>query len=98
MIGRLQGKLIYKKPPELLIDVNGVGYELFASMNTFYQLPEPNSEVFLFIQLIVREDAHTLYAFHNLSERELFRALIKVNGVGPKSAIAILSSISPEEF
>jgi len=98
MLGRLQGKLIYKKPPELLLDVQGVGYELFASMNTFYHLPETNAEVCLFIQLIVREDAHTLYAFHDINEREMFRALIKVNGVGPKSAITILSSIAPEEF
>lgn len=98
MLGRLQGTLVYKKPPELLLDVQGVGYELFASMNTFYHLPEANSTVCLFIQLIVREDAHTLYAFHDTHERELFRALIKVNGVGPKSALTILSSIAPDEF
>jgi Holliday junction DNA helicase RuvA len=98
MLGRLQGTLVYKKPPELLLDVQGVGYELFASMNTFYHLPEVSAEVCLFIQLIVREDAHTLYAFHDLHERELFRSLIKVNGVGPKSAIMILSSIAPDEF
>lgn len=98
MIGRLKGILLYKKAPELLIDVNGVGYELQASMTTFYQLPEVEGRVCLYTQLIVREDAHTLYGFHDLSERELFRALIKVNSVGPKLALTILSSASPDEF
>ncbi len=98
MISRLLGKLVYKKPPEILIDVQGVGYELLASMNTFYHLPEPGEEICLFTHLIVREDSHTLYAFHDNNERHLFRALIKVNGVGPKSAITILSGISPDEF
>ena len=98
MIGRLTGKLIYKKPPEILIDVHGVGYEVLASMNTFYQLSDLETEITLWIQSIIREDAHTLYGFFDLSEREMFRALIKVNGVGPKSALGILSSISAAEF
>jgi Holliday junction DNA helicase RuvA len=98
MIGRLVGKLVYKKPPELLMDVHGIGYELLASMSTFYHLPEPGEEICLYTQLIVREDSHTLYAFYDMNEREMFRELIKVNGVGPKSAITILSSITPEEF
>ena len=98
MISRLFGKLIYKKPPALLLDVHGVGYELHASMNTFYHLPEANQEICIFTHLVVREDAHVLFGFHDEHERELFRALIKVNGVGPKSALTILSGISPEEF
>ena len=98
MIGRISGILIYKKAPELMIDVNGIGYELHASMTTFYQLPNVEQAVCLYSQLIVREDAHTLYGFHDLAERELFRALIKVNGVGPKLALTILSSANPDEF
>ena len=98
MIGRLTGKIIYKKPPELLLDVHGVGYEILASMNAFYHFPEVGQEVTLFTHLIVREDAHILFGFRDLEERELFRLLIKVNGVGPKSALTILSGISPEEF
>ncbi len=98
MIGRLKGILIYKRAPELLLDVNGVGYELHASMTTFYQLPDVTQETCLYTQLIVREDAHSLYGFHDLRERELFRALIKVNSVGPKLALTILSSASPDEF
>jgi len=98
MIGRLKGTLIYKKAPELLIDVNGIGYEIQASMTTFYQLPDIEQPVCLYTQLIVREDAHTLFGFNDLTERELFRALIKVNSVGPKLALTILSSASPDEF
>ncbi len=98
MIGRLQGKLIAKQPPQLLLDVNGVGYELEASMQTFYNLPELEQSLSLHTHLIVREDAHILYAFYTLEERSLFRILIKVNGVGPKLALTILSSIMPAEF
>lgn len=98
MIGRLRGKLVYKKPPELLVDIHGVCYELLASMNCFYHLPNIDEEVLLFTHLIVREDAHTLFGFVDAQERELFRLLIKVNGVGPKSALTILSGISAEEF
>lgn len=98
MIGSLRGKIAEKHPPILLIDVNGVGYEVLASMNTFYQLPEVGQEIFLYTHLVVREDVLMLYGFHEERERVLFRALIKINGVGPKMALAILSSIDPDAF
>lgn len=98
MIGYLKGLIITKHPPVLLIDVAGVGYEVYASMNTFYKLPEIGKEVTLYTHLIVREDVHDLYAFFDLRERSLFRTLIRVNGVGPRMAMAILSSIDPDEF
>lgn len=98
MIGRLCGKVIDKKPPLLLIDVNGVGYEVYASMNTFYKLPETDQPVLLHTHLVTREDAQNLYGFCDEHERSLFRALIKVNGVGPKMALAVLSSIAPDKF
>jgi len=98
MIGYLKGLIITKHPPVLLIDVAGVGYEVYASMNTFYKLPEIGEEVILYTHLVVREDVHDLYAFFDLRERLLFRTLIKVNGVGPRMAMAILSSIDPDEF
>ena len=98
MIGRLRGTIIYKQAPDLVIDVAGVGYELLASMTTFIDLPEIDNEVMLFTHLIVREDAHTLYAFSSDGERELFRTLLKVNGVGPKMALAIVSGMTASEF
>ena len=98
MIGRLTGTLIIKQPPNLLVDVNGVGYEIEAPMSTFYQLPDINQPLTLHIHLVVRDDAHLLYGFFGLEERTLFRTLIKVNGVGPKLALTILSSIAPEDF
>lgn len=98
MIGRLKGILLEKKAPDLLLDVNGVGYELLAPMSTFYQLPVVGQGVVLFTHLVVREDAHQLFAFYEEQERALFRALIKVNGVGPKVALAILSGVPAEEF
>lgn len=98
MIGRLRGILLEKQPPELLIETSGVAYEVHASMQTFYQLPLINQEIILYTHLIIREDAHQLYGFYNKQERVLFRALLKVNGVGPKLALTILSSSSPEEF
>jgi len=91
MIGRLRGQLLLKKPPELLIDVQGVGYEVFAPMSTFYHLPELNSDVTLFTHFVTREDAQLLFGFCTEQERQLFRQLIKINGVGPKLALAILS-------
>ncbi|WP_372831771.1 Holliday junction branch migration protein RuvA, partial [Pontibacterium sp.] len=94
MIGRLRGELLEKHPPQLLIDVNGVGYEVEASMNTFYRLPELGRQVTLFTHFVVREDAQLLYGFADREERLLFRTLIKVNGVGPKLALTILSGIS----
>lgn len=98
MIGRLRGELIEKRPPQLLIDVNGVGYEVEASMNTFYRLPECGAPVTLFTHFVTREDAQLLYGFYEREERVLFRTLIKANGVGPKLAITILSGISTSEF
>lgn len=98
MIGRITGELVEKSPPELLIDVSGVGYELEASMNTFYRLPEVGTFVTIYTHFVVREDAQLLYGFAEKLERTLFRTLIKVNGVGPKLALTILSGISVSEF
>ena len=98
MIGMLRGKLIYRQAPDLMLDVNGVGYELQASMITFYDLPELGHEVTLHTHFIVREDAQVLYAFSSTNERELFRTLLKVNGVGPKMALAIVSGMTVNEF
>ena len=98
MIGRLQGQLVYKQPPALMIDVNGVGYELEAPMSTFYQLPEIGQQVTLHIHMIVREDAQTLYGFHDIADRSLFRTLLKVNGVGAKMALTILSGMDSNGF
>lgn len=98
MIGSLSGKLILKQPPRLLIDVNGVGYECEAPMSTFYGLPATGDKVTLHTHLIIRDDAHLLYAFATMAEKELFRHLIKVSGVGPKIALAILSGIGVDEF
>ncbi len=98
MIGMLRGKLIYRQAPDLMVDVQGVGYEVQASMTTFYDLPELNQEVTLHTHFIVREDAQVLYAFSSVAERELFRTLLKVNGVGPKMALAIVSGMTVNEF
>lgn len=98
MIGRLRGTLVHKHPPELLVDCNGVGYELEAPMSTFYELPAPGSEVVLWTHLSVREDGQTLFGFLQESERRLFRQLIRISGVGSKMALAILSGISFEDF
>lgn len=98
MIGRLSGTLLEKQPPQLLLDVQGVGYELEAPMSTFYQLPATGESVTLHTHMVVREDAQLLYAFYSLSERQLFRDLIKINGVGPKLALTILSGVTAEEF
>lgn len=98
MIGLLRGKLLTKQPPDLMLDVNGVGYELQASMTTFYDLPELQTEVTLYTHFVVREDAQLLFGFSSQTERELFRHLLKVNGVGPKMALAIVSGMNPAEF
>ena len=98
MIGCLRGILIHKAPPVLVLDVNGVGYEVEAPMTTFYDLPALGQEVKLHTHLIVREDAHILFGFASETERMLFRVLIKVNGVGPKLALTILSGQSVAEF
>ncbi len=98
MIGRLRGILLEVKPPELLIEVAGVGYEVKAPLSTCYRLPEVGQEVVLLTHLSVREDAHTLFGFIDAHERALFRSLIKVNGVGPKLALTVLSSIDCHDF
>jgi len=98
MIGFLRGKLVYKAPPFLILDVQGVGYELEAPMTTFYDLPALNEDIKLHTHLVVREDAHSLFGFSTLADRALFRTLIKVSGVGPKLALTILSGQSAEEF
>jgi holliday junction DNA helicase RuvA len=98
MIGRLNGVLLEKQPPHLLIDVGGVAYEVQASMQTFYQLPELGERVTLHTHFVVREDAQQLFGFLLLQERALFRTLLKVNGIGAKSALAILSSVTPDDF
>ena len=98
MIGRLIGELVEKTPPALMVDVSGVGYEVEASMNTFYKLPDVGTFVTLYTHFVVREDAQLLFGFADKQERSLFRQLIKVNGVGPKLALTILSGISAEEF
>lgn len=98
MIGRLQGKVIEKQAPDLLIDVQGVGYEVLVSLNTFFGIPGAGEAVTLHTHFVVREDVQQLYGFMTLSERTLFRNLIKVNGVGPKMALAILSGMSANDF
>ena len=98
MIGFLRGKLVHKAPPFLVLDVQGVGYEVEAPMTTFYDLPAINEEIKLHTHLVVREDAHILFGFSTVADRTLFRTLIKVNGVGPKLALTILSGQSAEEF
>ncbi|MDO9047664.1 MAG: Holliday junction branch migration protein RuvA [Methylobacter sp.] len=98
MIGFLRGKLALKAPPLLMLDVNGVGYEVEAPMTTFYNLPAIGSEITLHTHLVVREDAHILFGFSTEADRSMFRTLIKVNGVGPKLALTILSGQSAEEF
>lgn len=99
MIGWLNGTVVDKhQPGKLVVDVNGVGYDVETSLPTFFELQAKDGAVGIHIHTVVREDALLLYGFHNKQERALFRALIKVNGVGPKLAIAILSSITPDEF
>lgn len=98
MIGRLCGKLIIKRAPHLLVDVNGVGYEVDAPMSSFYALPELGDEVTLFTHMIVREDAQLLYGFVTEAERSFFRKLIKINGVGAKMALVILSGMAVDAF
>jgi Holliday junction DNA helicase RuvA len=98
MIGSVRGRIASKMPPQLTVDVGGLGYELEAPMSTFFHLPAVGEEVRLLTHLVVREDAHVLYAFGTEEERRLFRSLIKVSGVGPKIALALLSGISVTAF
>ena len=98
MIGRLTGLLAAKKAPQILIECQGVGYEADVSMTTYYQLPEPGESVSIWTHLLIKDDSHTLIGFSSEQERKLFRQLIRVNGVGPKMALTILSGINDHEF
>jgi Holliday junction DNA helicase RuvA len=98
VIGFVRGKLVVKAPPHLTVDVGGVGYDIEAPMSTFYTLPAAGNDVRLLTHLVVREDAHILYGFGTQEERALFRNLLKVSGIGPKIALAILSGVSVDGF
>lgn len=98
MIGRLRGILIEKQPPEILLEVSGVGYEVNMPMTCFYKLPKEGEEAVVYTHFVVREDAQLLFGFNNKTERALFRELLKANGVGPKLGLAILSGMSAEQF
>jgi Holliday junction DNA helicase RuvA len=98
MIGFLRGRLTAKQPPQLVIDVGGVGYEVEAPLPVFFDLPPAGSEITLFTQLIVREDAHILFGFRSERDRRLFRELLKVSNVGPKLALALLSGMTADNF
>ena len=98
MISKLTGKLVEKTPPQIVIDVNGVGYEADVSMQTFYNLPPLGETVQVFPQLVVREDAHLLFGFATAEERKTFRQLIKVSGIGAKTALGILSAMTADEL
>jgi len=94
VIGRIAGKLVAKHPPQILIDVHGIGYELDVPMSTLYQLPATGADVSLLTHLLVREDAHHLYGFATENERTLFRQLLKISGIGARTALAVLSGMS----
>jgi Holliday junction DNA helicase RuvA len=98
LIGRLTGVLLEKNPPQLIVDVNGVGYEVDVPMSTFYNLPEIGAKITLLTQFVVREDAHLLFGFLTAREREGFRQLVKVSGIGAKSALGILSGLSVDDL
>lgn len=98
MIGRIKGTLVAKEPPMIIVDVNGVGYEIEVPVRVLFDLPELNSEVTIITHMIVREDAQLLCGFHNYQQRDLFRKLLKVSGIGAKSALAVLSTMTTAEF
>ena len=98
MIGRIQGVLLEKNPPQLLVDCQGVGYEVEVPMSTFYNLPSTGERIALLTHLVVREDAHLLYGFGTESERRAFRQLLKISGVGARTALAVLSGLSVGEL
>jgi Holliday junction DNA helicase RuvA len=98
MIGSIRGRLTAKQPPTLLIEVNGLGYEVLAPMTTIYRLPALREEVFLYTHHLVREDAQQLYGFHSDADRQLFRSLLRVNGVGAKLALTIMSGIEADDL
>ena len=94
MIGRIHGKLLEKHPPQIVVDVQGVGYELDVPMSTFYQLPATGAEVSLYTHLVVREDAHQLFGFATDAERRAFRQLLRISGIGARTALSVLSGLS----
>ena len=98
MIGRLRGHLVQKLPPQVLLDVNGIGYEVDVSMTTFYQLPALGEQTTLFIHVVVREDVHLLFGFASQEERQTFRQLLKVSGIGARIALAILSGMTSDDL
>jgi len=98
MIGRITGRLLSKQPPQITVDVNGVGYELDVPMSTLYQLPAAGAEATLYTHLVVREDAHLLFGFATEAERTLFRQLIRLSGIGARTALAVLSGLSVTEL
>lgn len=98
MIGRIAGRLLAKLPPQITVDVNGVGYELDVPMSTLYQLPATGAEVMLYTHLVVREDAHLLYGFATEAERALFRQLIRISGIGARTALSVLSGLTVAEL
>lgn len=98
MIGRITGRLLNKQPPQITVDVQGIGYEIDVPMSTLYQLPATGADVTLYTQLIVREDAHLLYGFATEAERALFRQLIRISGVGARTALSVLSGLSVAEL
>ena len=98
MIGKISGKLIERRPPQVIVDVLGIGYEIDVPMSTFYQLPATGSEVTLYTHLVVREDAHLLYGFASEQERRVFRQLLKISGVGARTALSVLSGMSVSDL
>lgn len=98
MIGQIRGVLLQKNPPEILVDVGGICYEILVPMSTLYRLPEIGKELLLHTHFVVREDAQTLYGFFEAKDKSMFRSLIRVNGVGPKMALGILSGMEADEF
>jgi len=98
LIGKLSGKLIERHPPQVIVDVHGVGYEINVPMSTFYQLPATGNDVTLYTHLIVREDAHQLYGFASEQERHVFRQLLRISGVGARTALSVLSGMSVSDL
>ena len=98
MIAWLKGELLDKRPPSIVLNVNGVGYDLEAPLNVFYDLPDLGSQASLYVHMVVREDAQNLYGFISVKQRDLFRSLIKVSGIGPKVGLAILSSLTADDL
>lgn len=98
MIGRIAGILLEKKPPQVLLDVQGIGYEIDVPMSTFYELPATGTEISLYTHLVIREDMHLLFGFATECERQTFRQLVKISGIGVRTALALLSGMSVLEF